>query len=97
MSDKVADPATRTIRVCSRPCSTCVIFPDDRMHLDESRRTSFIQEALDRDGYIICHQTLNGPQAMCRGFVNAHRGETFPLRLIDNLPDLVEHFDPPEK
>ncbi len=95
MSDDVADPRTRTVRLCDRPCSTCVIFPDDRMHLGEENRLAFLQQALDNDGTVTCHQTLNsGRAAICRGFANQFRGQTFPLRLIEVAPQLVEFVDP---
>lgn len=98
---EVGDPETRTVRVLSRPCDTCVTFPDDRMHLGDKRRQAFIQEALDRDGFITCHDTLpyaatDCLPAICRGFWNLHRNAVTPLRVVQVYGMAVE-VDPPEK
>lgn len=73
------------------------MFPDDRVHLGQQRRRAFIQAALDKDSYVVCHETLVAGvlPAVCRGFFNVHRRDTFPLRLMVVL-DLCAEVDPPE-
>lgn len=36
-------------------------------------------EAVRMDGSIVCHSTLNGDNAVCRGFFDRHK--TFQLRM----------------
>jgi hypothetical protein len=81
---KCGDEKTRTFRLLDRPCATCVIFPDDRAYLGQERRTSFIEEVLAKDSYVVCHETGTGKTepAICRGFFNAHRHDSWRLRLI---------------
>lgn len=92
----VTDPVTRRVRLLSRPCDTCVIFPDNRAHLRPGRREQFIADAVANDGYIVCHATIghDAPRAICRGFWNVHRKDTLPLRLVACFGLAVE-VDPP--
>jgi hypothetical protein len=94
--DQVADPVTGQVRLLSRPCDTCVTFPDDRMHLGE-RREAFISEVIANDSYVICHDTIGRADVkptICRGFWNLHRDTCAALRLVETFGLAVE-VDPP--
>ena len=92
----VAIPGKNCARLLSRPCDTCVTFPDDRMRLGEARRQEFIETALRRDSYVVCHDTLSTAEpAICRGFWNLHRFDSAPLRVLAAF-GLVEESEPPQ-
>ncbi len=95
----VADTATRTVRVLSRRCGTCIMYRDDRMHMSEERRQAFIFDAVDRDTYVVCHSTLNPGilNAICRGFFDRYRRDITALRIVDRYGLAVEVDPPPEK
>lgn len=57
--------------------------PDDAMSLRPGRVEQMVQEAHAHDGAIPCHETLNGPQAVCRGFFELHA--TAPLQIAERL------------
>jgi len=92
----VADPVTRTVRLLSRLCDTCVIYADDRMHLGE-RRTEFIDGARAAGSFVICHDTLGtDTPAICRGFWNRHRSGSAACRIAEGF-NLVVEIDPPKE
>lgn len=94
---EVADPATRTVRLLSRMCGTCVCHPDDLMHMGE-RRQRFIDEVRARDSFVVCHDTgdrTDIPAAICRGYYNRHWREISSLRLATAFGFMTE-VDPPE-
>lgn len=83
-------------RLLSRPCDTCVTFPDDRMFLGEHRE-EFIQTARERGAFIVCHDTTDtGAAAICRGFYNLHRHDSTFLSLGERLGRMQE-VEPPEE
>lgn len=63
-------------------CSTCIYRPGNLMQLRPGRVASMQREAdgagLD-GGSIICHQTLGGAEAVCRGYFD--HGHSLPLRV----------------
>ncbi len=80
-------------RLLKRPCDTCVTFPDDRMFLGAERREAFIAEACKTKSYVICHETRDGDEAICRGFWNLHRSQSPFLSLMERC-GLVAEVDP---
>lgn len=89
-------------RVLSTKCATCIFRPGNRMHLPPGYRDQLVQQALDRDSWIVCHATLPdtgnpvGSQAICRGFWDLHAADSAGCRLAIALggPVLVPRPDP---
>ncbi|MGW2984151.1 hypothetical protein [Streptomyces goshikiensis] len=76
---EVADPATGEIRILAERCTTCVLNPAaTTIPLAPGRRQDFLREAREKQGHVICHNTLplfapaGTPAAMCRGFAEAY-------------------------
>lgn len=80
------------VHVCERMCSTCVFRSGNLMHLDDGRLDGMIAEAVAADSTIVCHSTLDGPNAACRGFFDRHA--TQPLQLAARL-GFVRYVTPP--
>ena len=49
-----------------------------------------VDDSLKSDSAIICHDTLDGAQAVCRGFFDLHWRDTLPLRAAVALNVLEE-------
>lgn len=62
-------------------CSTCIFRPGNLMHLRSGRLRDLVDTNLANDSAIVCHKTLHGPNAICRGFFDRHQNDTLPLRL----------------
>jgi hypothetical protein len=71
------------IYVASRLCDTCIFRPGNLMQLEEGRVEEMVREACAKETAIICHETLSGDKAICRGFFEQH--PTLPLILADRL------------
>lgn len=69
------------LRVCAVECSTCIFRPGNVMQLRAGRVRSMVDESLAADTAIVCHKTLDGERAVCRGFWERHRRETLLCRL----------------
>lgn len=89
------------LRVLTDQCTTCIFRPGNPMCLSAGRLREMVKEALQRDSYIVCHDTLEysapegfGPPAVCRGF--AERYSTNVLRIFDRLGG-YEEIDPPRR
>jgi hypothetical protein len=80
------------VYVCRELCSTCVFRPGNLMRLRSGRVRQMVDEAKADDSAIICHKTLDGDSAVCRGFFD--RYSTIPLRLAQAF-DVLEEVDPP--
>ena len=79
------------VHVCRRMCKTCIFRPGNPMNLEPGRVTDMVDEAVASQSAIICHSSLTGENAVCRGFFDHH--PTVPLRLAMAI-DRVE-FDEP--
>lgn len=69
------------LRVCADLCPTCIFRPGNLMHLRPGRVRSMVDQATAADAAIVCHDTLDGPQAVCRGFFDRHAADTLLCRL----------------
>lgn len=67
------------VHVCKSMCKTCIFHPGNRMKLEEGRVESMIEEATQNESAIICHSTLDGDNAVCRGFFDGHKTATIWL------------------
>lgn len=77
-------------------CHDCVFRPGNLMGLHEGRLKDLVQQNVEDDSALTCHNTLDtwpgdALPAICRGFYDAHK--TTPLLWADQL-GMVE-FDPP--
>lgn len=79
------------VHVCRKQCATCIFRPGNKFHLDPGRLDSMVAEATANDSTIICHDTLSGDNAACRGFFDKHK--TSPLQIAERL-GLVEWVEP---
>ncbi|WP_063043726.1 hypothetical protein [Nocardia pseudovaccinii] len=85
------------IRICARQCTTCIFAAGNKMHLNPGRLAQMIREAMDREGHIVCHSTLNHPRAaICRGFADHPHARQRSLALRVGLATGILAFvDPP--
>lgn len=71
------------VHVRAELCSTCIFRPGNLMDLRSGRVRQMIDEAKADDAAIVCHQTLDGDNSVCRGFFN--RYPTQPLQIAERL------------
>lgn len=71
------------VHVCAEMCETCIFRPGNLMGLRPGRAKELIRAATRDDSAIICHSTLSGDQAVCRGFYDKH--PTSPLQVAERL------------
>lgn len=75
------------VHVQKEMCPTCIFRPGNKMHLEPGRLRDLVDQALRDDTAIVCHDTLEGDNAVCRGFYDHH--STNPLRMAERL-NLIE-------
>lgn len=75
------------IHVCNTMCKTCIFRPGNLMRLEPGRVEQMVADATREESCIPCHNTLDGQQAICRGFYDRHA--TVPVRLAQ-LMGLLE-------
>lgn len=86
------------VHVLDAKCSTCIFRPGNLMHLSEGRKQDVVDGNVQNDSALTCHQTLPGwppgthKPAVCRGFYDVHKQDSFPLRLAQQM-DVIT-FDP---
>lgn len=80
------------VHVCREMCSTCIFRPGNLMSLRPGRVKDMVAEARAEESAIICHSTLSGDNAACRGFFD--RYPTQPLQIAERL-GLIEWVEPP--
>jgi hypothetical protein len=76
------------VHVQARLCPTCIFRPGNLMRLDPGRRDEMVASAVAAESAITCHDTLDGDNAVCRGFFDRHA--TAPLQIATRLGMLVE-------
>jgi hypothetical protein len=69
--------------VCESQCPTCIFRRGNKMRLAHGRVKQMVVDAIKGDSAIICHDTLSGDNAVCRGFFD--RFKTFPLQIAERL------------
>lgn len=77
------------VHVLAVKCSTCIFRPGNLMHLRPGRRDSMVQECIDQNSAIPCHETLDDKRAICRGFYDVHAPDIFVLRMARGM-DVIE-------
>ncbi len=81
--------------VLDSKCSTCIFRPGNLMDLDPGRVDGMVAACKAENTVIPCHQTLDGPRAVCRGLWDVHRIDIPILRLAAAM-GVVEFTPPPE-
>jgi len=81
------------VHVMKSMCSTCVFRPGNLMHLEPGRLDQMVRDAVKAESTIICHSTLEGAQACCRGFFDRHA--TAPLQIAERI-GLIEYVKEPK-
>lgn len=71
------------VHVCQRMCSTCIFRPGNKMDLATGRVEGMVRDATAADSTIVCHSTLDGDNAACRGFFDRHK--TASLQIAERL------------
>ncbi|WP_314250869.1 hypothetical protein [Streptomyces sp. DSM 40907] len=83
--DPVADPETRTVRICAERCPTCIFRRGNLMHLAPGRLARLTAQAIADEGHIVCHDTLGtGAGSICAGYATHPEGRkrSLALRLV---------------
>jgi hypothetical protein len=80
--------------VLTDKCGTCIFRPGNLMHLAPGDRDRMVDACIERQSPIVCHQTLDGPRSVCRGFYDLHRQDIVPLVLAEAM-NLIEFDLPP--
>jgi hypothetical protein len=83
------------LRVCAHECATCVFRSGNLMHLQPGRLRDMVDTSIAQDGAIVCHKTLDGHRAVCRGFWDRHHRDTLLCRLGSLLGLLESDPDAP--
>ncbi len=76
------------VHVCAAMCGTCIFRPGNLMDLEPGRVAGMVADATRKESAIICHQTLDGKNAVCRGFYDRH--PTQPLQVAGRLGLVTE-------
>lgn len=76
------------IYVCKEMCETCIFRPGNLMHLEPGRVKQMAEDATAAESTIICHSTLTGDNAACRGFFDQYK--TQPLQIAERLGMIEE-------
>ena len=71
------------VHVLSEQCKTCIFRPGNLMQLSRGRVKEMVRLSKKTESYIVCHSTLEGDTAVCRGFFDRHR--TQPLQIAERL------------
>jgi hypothetical protein len=85
------------VHVCSQLCVTCIFRPGNVMDLTRGRLRQLVSQALDIDGAIPCHKTVNRDDvepAVCRGFFDAY-GDSITALKLARLMGMIAEDDPP--
>lgn len=82
------------IYVCAEMCSTCIFRKGNLMQLKSGRVRGMVDDARKDQSTIVCHKTLDGDNAACRGFFD--RFPTQPLQIAERL-GLIREVPPPEE
>lgn len=82
------------VHVCAEMCETCIFHPGNLMRLRSGRVRQMVDEATRDDSTIVCHATLDGDNAACRGFFD--RFPTTSLQIAERL-GFIDFIDPPRK
>ncbi|MFF7966733.1 hypothetical protein ACFZC3_15375 [Streptomyces sp. NPDC007903] len=96
----VADRETGTVRQCDDLCDTCIFRPGNLMHLAPGRVHQLVQAAVENEGDIVCHATLDTPEpAICAGFARHPLGaaRSLALRMIRVGAATLQLITPPAK
>jgi hypothetical protein len=78
------------IHVCRKMCQSCIFRSGNVFHLEPGRRDEMVAGALAEETAIICHSTLDGDNAVCRGFFDRH--QTQPLQ-VAGRPGCLEFVE----
>lgn len=76
------------IHVLREKCPTCIFRPGNLMDLSPGRVKQMVKQAVKANSCIVCHSTLGGRQAVCRGFFDQF--PTKPLQIATTLNLIVE-------
>lgn len=68
------------VHVAREMCSTCIFRPGNLMRLRAGRVRQMVDEAKRDESAIVCHQTLDGPSEVCRGFFDRFARDVTTLR-----------------
>ena len=71
------------VHVLAARCATCIFRAGNLMELRRGRVAEMIEEATRNDSCIVCHETLSGDNAACRGFYDLHA--TAALQIAQRL------------
>jgi hypothetical protein len=67
------------VHVQAEMCKTCIFRPGNLMMLEPGRLSEMVREARGNNSAVICHSTLDGPNAVCKGFFDRHATQTLQI------------------
>lgn len=84
------------VHLLASKCSTCIYRPGNLMDLRPGRVEDMERDAIENEGAIVCHKTLDDPKthAICRGFWDVHRRDVGLLQAAERMGAVVEDATP---
>lgn len=76
------------VHICKEMCPTCIFAPGNKMDLRSGRLRDMIDTAKENDTAVVCHESLDFDNAVCRGFFDRHW--TTPLQWAARLGYITE-------
>jgi hypothetical protein len=77
------------VHIMGTQCATCIFRPGNLMRLEPGRVEGMVEHAIENQSAIICHDTLSGDNAVCRGFFDRHKHDTL-LGMAERLGAVKE-------
>jgi hypothetical protein len=85
------------VHVCARMCDTCIFHSGNRMQLKSGRVREMVDSARSKEGgTIVCHSTLDGNNAICRGYWDRFAQQDVLIRLAIVM-NRIREITPPRK
>jgi hypothetical protein len=79
------------VHVMRERCETCIFRAGNLMSLRRGRVRGMIDAAHEVGSAIVCHETYEGPHAICRGFFDLH---PTPALLLADALEVVTEVEP---
>ena len=78
------------VHVQKTMCPTCIFRPGNLMCLAPGRVEEMVSQASRSESTIVCHATLGGEEACCRGFFDRHKTATLQIAERLGFVEFVE-------
>lgn len=78
------------LRVMREQCSTCIFRSGNPMQLRPGRVKDMTDQTDRADSNVVCHQTLGGEGALCKGSVDRQPGQMMRIAYRLNAIEWIE-------